>query len=193
MRGFVIVLTMSLSVFACQFDIWKLGMPMKDAVLLAQEKDLPLVKSAGAYVVRKHFDWKYLADYEKYREFVYHASLFGKPARVKLYFTQESKRLYQVIVRWSSFHSDKDEFEKTIYALLDRKYGPRKIGMPSDIGDYVFNKYRYWRCDDTAKIIAKRNAAGIELIYVDQAILNHQKRTRQKKKLQMIISDAPKL
>jgi len=189
----MVILLLYLPLVACQFDIWKLGMPMKDAILLAQEKDVPLMKSAPVYTMRKHFNWKYLADYEKYREFVYHASLFGKPARVKLYFTQGSKRLYQVIVRWSSFHGDKDEFEKMIYALLDQKYGPRKIGMPSNFGDYVFNKYRYWQCDDTAKIIAKRNAAGIELIYIDQAILNHHKRTRQKKKLQMIIRDAPKL
>ena len=187
----VLIMSISLS-HAFQFDIWKSGMNIQDAVEAARENHYPLTK-ANDMLVRKRFDWRNLKDYKNYREFKYHTSLFGKEARVSIHFTQATGKLYKVRISWYKFYGDKDEFENMLYQLLDKKYGKRKIGAPSNLGDYVLNKYRIWEPDRQTKIIVKRSPGNIELVYLDKRIEQGQEISKQRKKLKIIMTDAPKL
>jgi hypothetical protein len=193
-RYILILLIVITTMHAFHFDKWKSGVTLEDVVQIAYENNIPITKGSFPLIQNK-FDWRHLRNYQKERELKYYTSLFGKKALVRLYFTQATKRLYKIQISWghSSFSGDKDEFENMLYVLLDKKYGTRNIGMPSDFGDYVFNKYRYWIIDKQTKIIAKRNASGIYLIYQDNNIVQEHEKVKQKKKLKIIMKDAAKI
>ncbi len=177
---------------AFTFDKWTSGISIQDAVEIARVNHFPLTK-ASDMLVRKTFDWRNLVHYTECREFKYQTSLFGKDARVSLHFTQATGRLYKIKIRWFRFYGDKDEFEEMLYKILSKKYGDKKIGIPANIGDYVFNKYRIWEPDSRTQIVVKRNSANIELMYLDKMIEEGQENNKKKKKLKIIMTDAPKL
>ena len=141
----------------------------------------------------KKFDWRYLKNYNKYREFKYYSSLLGNKAWIYLYFTQNKSELYKIHIRWTSYGQNKDDFEQTLFNVLDKKYGKKEIVMPSNMGEYILKKRRRWQINNRAEIILERSLAGFLLIYRDPIIEQEFEIEKKKKKLNIIMIDAPKL
>ena len=193
LRTIILIAIFITSSFAFKFDIWSSGLELQEAIEIAHENNIPLIKSSQNVVMGNRFNWKNLKNYKNYREFKYNSSLFGKKAWVYLYFTQDTSRLYKVRIHWTAYSHDKDDFEGTIFALLDKKYGNKEIVMPSNIGEYVFKKMRRWLPDKNTEIMTECSTVGIVLMYRDKMIEQEHIVSKKKKKLQIIMTDAPKL
>ena len=175
---------------AFTFDNFESGIDLDEAVTIARENNIPLSTNGNVFF-SKNFDWKYLKNHQNYRIFYYKDLLLGANARVALYFTQDSKKLYKVQINWNGLQNKK-EFEEQLYKLMDRKYGERHIEMPSNVGEYVFSRKRVWEIDNNSILKSKASTAGIELVYLDKKYELDDYRTKKKKKLEIIIKDANK-
>jgi len=181
------------SVYAFKFDIWESGQELSECITIARQNNIPLITSNRNVSTSSKFDWRYLKDYKKYREFKYYSSLLGNKAWIYLYFTQNKSELYKIHIRWTSYGQDKNDFERTLFNVLDEKYGKKEIVMPENIGEYIFKKSRVWKPNDRTEIILERSSAGFLLIYRDILIEQDVESEKKKKKLNIIMTDAPKL
>ncbi|MCF6245327.1 MAG: hypothetical protein L3J43_09855 [Sulfurovum sp.] len=191
LRNIIVFLMLISSANAFKFDIWESGKDLKECINIARENNIPLIR--GNVSMSNSFDWKYLKNYQKYREFKYYTSLFGKKAWVYLYFTQNKSELYKIHIRWVEYGQDKNDFERTLFNLLDKKYGEKEILKASNVGEYFLKKMRKWYPNKRTEIIFERSPAGFLLIYRDIMIEQELKIEKKKKKLNMIMKDAPKL
>jgi hypothetical protein len=66
---------------AFQFDSWRSGMSVREAMAVARDKDIPIVKD-GIISVNKHFDQKVLKYVDTANEFYYNAELLGEHAKI---------------------------------------------------------------------------------------------------------------
>jgi len=193
LRSILILLILISSANAFKFDIWQSGKDLKECINIARENNIPLITGNQNVSMSTTFDWRYLKNYQKYREFKYNTSLFGNKAWVYLYFTQNKSELYKIHIRWTAYGQDKNDFERTLFNILDKKYGEKEILMPSNIGEYIFKKMRKWHPDKSTEIILERSSSGFLLIYRDTIIEQELEIEKKKKKLNMIMIDAPKL
>jgi len=193
LRSIVVVLLLISSANAFKFDKWESGKELKECINIARENNIPLITGNRNVSSSSNFTWQYLKDYQKYRKFKYYTSLFGNNAWIYLYFTQNKSELYKIEIRWNSYGQDKNTFERTLSNILDKKYGKKEVVMPSNIGEYIFKKMRKWTPDKRTEILLERSSAGFLLIYRDTIIEQEVEVEKKKKKLNMIITDAPKL
>jgi len=184
---FIISVT-SLSAFT--FDKWVSGTELSEAIQTARVNNIPLTIQGSVFFSKK-FDWKYLKNHKNHRVFYYKQDLMGGYARVALYFTQESKKLYKIQISWTGLFN-KREFTESLYRVLDKKYGQRNIVMPSNVGEYVFYKKRMWKIDDSSIVQSNTSSGMVELVYLDKKYEFDNLQTRQKKKLNIIMKDAGK-
>ena len=134
---FILLLFLSNIASAFSFDVWKSKITLKKAIKIAKEKNIPLRKD-GVAATGKNFNnsYLYLDKYPKNRIFNYKTTLLNEYAIVSLYFTKESKHLYRIKVRWMKKNK---EFIDTLYKLLDKKYGQKKVLLTS-IGSFLLSK-----------------------------------------------------
>jgi len=193
LRSIFISLIFFSSASAFTFDKWESGKQLKESITVARENNIPIITGNRNVSVGSSFDWKYLKNYQKYRKFKYYTSLFGNNAWIYLYFTQNKSELYKMEIKWTAYGQDKNDFERTLSSILNKKYGKKEVVIPSNIGDYIFKKMRKWNPDERTEIILERSSAGFLLIYRDTLIEQEIEVEKEKKKLNMIITDAPKL
>ena len=190
---FTLIFLSSLS-SAFTFDIWKSKITLNDAIQTAKSNNLPLCKD-GIIGAGKEFkeSYLYLKKYPKNRVFRYTTTLLNEKATVYLYFTKNSKKLYNLKVRWLT---RKKDFISTIYTLLDNKYGKRETVISSNFGDFILAKKRQWKPNDETIIQTKTSMAGTELNYYDVEESHQEEEERKKikieKKEKALIKDANK-
>ena len=185
---FLIVGITSLSAFT--FDKWESGTELSEAMQVARINNIPLTTQSSVFMSKK-FDWRYLKNHKNHRVFYYKQDLLGGYARVALYFTHGSKKLYKIQINWTGL-VNKQDFTESLYRVIDKKYGQRNIVMPSNVGEYVFYKKRMWEIDDNSIVQSNTSSGMVELIYLDKKYEFDDLQTKQKKKLDMIITDANK-
>ncbi|PHS37721.1 MAG: hypothetical protein COB07_10230 [Sulfurovum sp.] len=185
---FIIVGLTSLSAFT--FDKWESGTKLTEAIQVARINNIPLTIQSSVFMSKK-FDWRYLKNHQNHRVLYYKQDLMGGYARVALYFTQESKKLYKIQISWTGLFN-KQDFTESLYRVIDKKYGQRNIVMPSNVGEYVFYTKRMWRIDNNSIVQSNTSSGMVELVYLDKKYELDDLQTKQKKKLDMIITDANK-
>jgi len=191
---FILLILLSNLVSAFSFDVWDSKITLKEAIQIAQKNNIPLHKD-GVFSGKKGFYAPnlYLKKYPNNRLFRYHTKLLNENASVFLYFTKKSKKLYKIKIRWGK--SDK-AFLSTIYEIMDKKYGKRKISMPQNVGDYIFNTSRQWQPDKETIIQIKKSIGLITLFYYDIEETHNeeqeQKEIKLEKKKRALIKDANK-
>jgi hypothetical protein len=179
---------------AFTFDVWESKISLDEAIQIAKTNNLPLCKD-GAINAGKEFKESclYLEKYPNNRVFRYTTTLLNQKAIVDLYFTKNSKKLYNLKVRWMKRNK---EFVDTVYTLLDKKYGKRETVISSNIGDFILSKIRQWKPNDETIIQTKTSMAGTELNYYDVEESHKEDEERKKikieKKEKALIKDANK-
>lgn len=179
--------------FAFSFDIWKLNITLDEAIQTAKSNNIPLRKegitSSGKTFNASHL---FLERYPKNRTFNYQTKLLNKYAVVTLYFTKNSKSLYRIKVRWVKRNK---KFVDTLYELLDKKYGQKKI-LLSNIGSFLLSKQRQWEEDKNSLIQSKVSASGTTLLYIDTIATQKNEQEKEKiiktKQVTALIKDASK-
>ena len=178
----------SLSAFT--FDKWESGTELSEAIQTARINNVPLT-TQGSVFMSKKFDWRYLKNHKNHRVFYYKQDLLGNYARVALHFTQEGKKLYKIQISWTGLFNKRD-FTESLYRVMDKKYGQRNVVMPSNVGEYVFYTKRMWKIDNNSIVQSNTMSGMVELVYLDKKYEFDDLQTKEKKKLNMIITDAEK-
>jgi len=191
---FILLILFSNLASAFSFDVWDSKITLKEAIQIAKENNIPLRKDGGLSIKKGFYAPNlYLKKYPNNRVFRYHTKLLNENASVFLYFTKNSKKLYNIKIQWGKSNK---EFLSTIYELMDKKYGKRQISIPKNIGDYIFNISRQWRPDKETIIQTKKSMGLITLFYYDIEETHNEEREQKEikleKKKKALIKDANK-
>jgi len=193
-KSLIILIFLSSLATAFSFDNWKSKITLDEAIQTAKSNNLPLCKD-GIVGTRKGFkeSYLYLEKYPNNRVFRYTTTLLNEKATVYLYFTKNSKKLYKLKVKWMT---RRQEFVDTLYKLLDKKYGKRKIIITSNLGDFILAKKRQWKPNEETIIQTKTSMSGTEVNYYDVKESHKEKEERKKRKTEKkekaLIQDANK-
>lgn len=188
----ILLLTSIASAFT--FDVWTSKITLDEAILIAQKNNIPLRKD-GIFSGKKGFykPHLFLEKYPNNRVFRYTTKLLNENATVYLYFTKNSKELYNLKVRWGT---KKKEIIDSLYTLLDKKYGKRKVAIGSNIGEFIIYKKRQWNPNNDTLIQTKTSIGSTELNYYDVEESHKEdeerKKTKIEKKEKALIKDANK-
>ncbi len=154
------LLLTSASSNAFQFDSWRSGMSVREAMAVAQDKDIPIVKD-GIISVNKHFDQKVMKYVDTAYEFYYHADLLGEHAKVNLIFTPVSKFLSTIKIQWGAPFKDRS-FQTKLFQLLTGKYGNYAKKERQ-----IFYETSTWTIDKTNRVSMHTGGNAILADYVD--------------------------
>lgn len=179
----------SLSAFT--FDKWESGDSFEKVLYIAQNNDIPMAKD-GLHHGEKHFRWHLLKDKEKYRAFYYYDVIFGEHAKVVLLFTDKSNELYKIKIYWNLAGKDSTEFKEALFEILDKKYNKGQKAFETDLAKNIFYKYQIWNHNDKTVVNAQTSSHSVEITYLDKIIQQVDLQTKEKKKLNIITSDAVK-
>jgi len=149
------------------FDIWHSGMHIDSVMSIAAINDVPLLRQ-GLISENKHFNSEMCRDYiHTADEFYYIDNLMGKPARVTLYFTPQSKMLEKVKVSLhSSDINQESSYPKEIESMLTAKYGnPSRFVGPS--AENVFRDSASWTYKGNCTILMEAGIGQVDIIYSD--------------------------
>ena len=146
-----------------QFDVWRSGISVRQAIDIAEANDIPLHKG-GLLSVNKTFNPKMCRPYaDTATEFYYKAPMLGKMATLTFRFTPISKRLYTLTVTFSGpGTSKKSEFREQVESMLRGKYGD-----PVKITDQIVFKDFDWRINDNATVTMRPGGASVQIAYRD--------------------------
>lgn len=151
----------STPVNAFQFDTWTSGMSSREAMAIARDKDIPLVKE-GLVSTSKRFNADASVKYvDSADNFYYRTSLLGKNAKINLIFTPESKFLHTLRIQWAG-STKKDGFGQFVFETLTSKYGNHS----SKEKDMFFETF-FWRIDETNQVSMKTRANVLSVEYLD--------------------------
>ncbi len=191
---FITLLLLSNIASAFTFDIWESKATLNEVIQTAKENNIPLRKD-GIFSGKKGFYEPnlFLEKYPNNRVFRYTTKLLNENAAVYLYFTKNSKELYNLKVRWGT---QKKEFVDSLYTLLDKKYGKRKTVFSSNLGEFFIYKKCQWNPNDETLIQTRTSIGSTELNYYDIEESHKEEEERKKikieKKEKALIKDANK-
>ena len=119
---------------AFEFDVWKSGMAMEEALKLAEINDIPVTCMEFDKPLERgqhHFRTDLLKTAKKSRNLCYKQNLSGSPALITLHFTPMSKQLSYIGIYWTNAGPAQ---QKEIILALSEKYGePFKYSPQKDI------------------------------------------------------------
>jgi hypothetical protein len=159
---------------AFQFDSWRSGMSVREAMAVAQDKDIPIVKD-GIISVNKHFDQKVMQYADTANEFYYNAELLGEHAKVYLIFTPESKFLSTIKIQWFAPFKDRS-FQTKLFQLLTGKYGNYAKKERQ-----IFYEISTWMIDKTNRVSTRTGGNAILAEYVDRIAYEQGQKESKKK------------
>ncbi len=163
MKAVLLSVIITLTIFGFTFDGFKSGTNKKDFLVEANSRDLPL--STNSVFSYSHFDWKHVANYEKYNILYTSYKLLGYKAQIRYYF--QNNKLYKVYIYWlnSNIKHKSNEFLETTKDALIQKYGDYSTKKRMMTG------IRYtWRVSTDTTILLEKKFGGINLIYIDSTI-----------------------
>jgi len=119
---------------AFEYDVWKSGMPLDEALKLAEINDIPVTCRKFNKPLqrgRDHFRTDVLKQAKKSQDLCYRQNLVGSTALITLHFTPISKKLSGVWIYWSE--ADITQQKETILALSQQYGEPLKYNPNKDI------------------------------------------------------------
>jgi hypothetical protein len=149
------------------FDIWYSGMDIDSVMNIAAINDVPLHRH-GLISENTHFNPEMCRDYiHTADEFYYNDHLMGKPAKVTLFFTPQSKILEKIQVSLHSSDIDQESsYPKEIEAMLTTKYGtPSRLVGPHAEG--VFRDSASWKLKGNCTVLMETGSGQVDIIYSD--------------------------
>lgn len=159
--------------FAFTFDGWHSGMSLDEVLNIAEESDIA-IRRDGLFGTKEGFhagESRVYAD--KARIFYYKTMLVNEPARVSLFFTKESRLLYQVRIYWQGVNVKK-ALPADVEDMLRKKYGnPAKRRK-------LFSKDKVWHLDKENQLIMTNTGAALHLRYLNLTL--EKKDSHEKKK-----------
>lgn len=161
-----------------QFDSWTSGISVREAMAIARDKDIPILKE-GIVSINKHFNPDVMKYVATAHEFYYNADLLGEHAKVNLTFTPESKFLSRVKIQWSPPFKDRS-FRIKLFQLLTDKYG-----TDAKKDKQLFFKTFSWKIDNTNRVSTRTGRSAILVEYVD--LIAHGQEQKELKKRQQEI------
>ena len=118
---------------AFEFDVWKSGISLTEAMKIAEFNDVPLTTAElmkPCQRGKEHFQPDGMKEAQKSRNFCYRDTVVGKTALVTLHFTPISKKLCNACIYWAN--ADKAQ-QKEVLLMLSEKYGkPLKYSPVKD-------------------------------------------------------------
>jgi len=179
---FILFILLTNIASAFNFDIWESKITLKEAIQIAKKNNIPLHKDS-LFSGKKGFYAPnlFLKKYPNNRVFRYSTKLLNENASIFLYFTKKSKKLYKIKIQWGKSNK---EFINTIYKLMDKKYGKRKISIPKNIGDYILNTSRQWNPNKETIIQTKKSIGTITLFYYDVKESHNEEQEREEMRLE---------
>ena len=109
--------------YAFEYDVWKSGISLNEAMEIAESNDIPLTdaKTMNPCQRRKdHFQPDKIKLAQKSRNFFYKDSILGRTALITLHFTPMSKKLCNVCIIWDDADNTHN---KEVVLMLIEKYG----------------------------------------------------------------------
>jgi hypothetical protein len=119
---------------AFEYDVWKSGMPLDEALKLAEINDIPVTcREFNKPLLRgrDHFRTEVLKQAKKTQNMCYRQNLSESTALITLHFTPISKKLSSVWIYWSD--ADVTQQKETILALSQKYGAPLKYNPYKDI------------------------------------------------------------
>jgi hypothetical protein len=150
------------------FDVWKSGMDIEESISAARFHDIPLHKN-GIISINKKFNPLMSSKYAKTAtHYYYKTKLLGKYARVDLFLTPSSKKLYTLSIDWHGMANKNNRagFEKEITEMLSPKYGSPKKQIPQ-----IFGQTKTWVPSSNVTINLKMTSGNYILTYEDSKML----------------------
>ncbi len=117
---------------AFEYDVWKAGIAISEALEIAEMHDIPLTCAefkAPLQRGRDHYRSDIVEQAKRSRNLCYKQKLRGTTALVTLHFTPMSKKLSRIWISWSD--ADRAQLKEVILALSEKygeplKYNPEK-------------------------------------------------------------------
>ncbi|MGE5212578.1 MAG: hypothetical protein ACM3NN_02665 [Nitrospirota bacterium] len=159
---------------AFQFDSWRSGMSVREAMAVAQDKDIPILRE-GVISMNKHFDASVMNHIATANEFYYRADLLGEPAKVNLTFTPASKFLSTINVHWNAPFKDR-AFQTKLFQLLTGKYGNYAKRERQ-----IFFETSTWAIDKTNRVSMRTGGNSILVEYLDTIAYEQAQKEAKKK------------
>jgi hypothetical protein len=171
---------------AFEYDIWKSGMAMEEALKLAEINDIPVACLEFDKPLEKgqhHFRKELVKRAKKSRNLCYKQDLSGAVAVITLHFTPMSKQLSYVAIYWTD--AGPAQQKEAILALSQKygepsKYSPQKDIFPgrSGLRPESANSETQFFVPDQHNIIAvqyiKTAKNELKIIYQDKALLKQE-------------------
>lgn len=150
------------------FYVWRSGMGIADVMTVAERDDIPLHRQ-GLTSSGTHYDPKMSRAFmDTATEFYYNDRLLGKPARVTLFFTPQSKLLAQLKIHVHSSNIKRESsYPKEIEALLSEKYGR----LPHRFTGGLLLDSSSWTVNDNVTILMETATGRVDIMYSDLQLL----------------------
>jgi hypothetical protein len=147
-----------------QFDMWKGGITINQAMQIAESHDLP-IKKVGIISSATKFSssvYKYINSAEN---FYYKTTLMGKNAKVTLCFTPTTRLLYKVDVSlYGTGVNRTGEYRDEIEAMLSKNYGkPHK-------SKGLFEDRCIWNIGNKYTVSMVSRQTEIDIVYSDNSL-----------------------
>ena len=184
--GLGLILGLACQAGAFEYDIWKSGMAMEEALKLAEINDIPITCLEFDKPLERgqhHFQVELVKRAKKSRNLCYKQNLSGSVAVITLHFTPMSKQLSYVAIYWIDAGPVQ---QKEAILALSRKYGesskysPQKDIFPGQSGlrpESANSESRFF-IPDQQNIIAvqyiKTAKNELRIIYQDKALLKQE-------------------
>jgi hypothetical protein len=129
--GLIIVLPISSIAF--EFDIWKSGISLDDALEIAKSNDIPLTdvkRMKHCQRGKDHFQPDTIKHAQKSRNFFYKDSILNKTALITLHFTPMSKKLCNISIIWDN--ADRAHQKEVVLMLTEKYAEPLKFNPIKD-------------------------------------------------------------
>jgi len=168
-----------------QFDVWPFGCSVLQAIDIAERNDLPLHKQ-GIITVNKKFN-PMIRKHSKATHFYYNTSLLGHFAKVELFFTAKTKRLYAVQIHWPNQKTNNSVLLNEIGSMISDQYG-----KPAKSGQKLFYDTTKWIAKDGNQIIMKAYSTAISLQYIHTKLTTLNDNEKQQLKVEKVKTGSTK-
>ena len=125
---------------AFEYDVWKSGMAMDEALQIAEINDIPVTCmefNQPLHRDRDHFRAEVVRRAKKTQNLCYKQELIGSTALITLHFTPISKKLSYLKIYW--MNADRAQQKEVILALSQKFGEPVKYSPQKDILPNTFN------------------------------------------------------
>jgi hypothetical protein len=140
------------------------GLTVYEVMDIAERNDIPIARD-GLITISKNFRADMSRKYaQSHNRFHYQSTLLGRPAKVELQFTPQSRKLYTLSVSWGGPGVSKTgRFFSEVQTMLKDKYG-----QPSDTRRGAFFYEGFYIINPISYAILRGRSGGVQIHYFDK-------------------------